>query len=213
MISSSVENLLKLASAPLVAEPALLPVRPSNADGKLVGEWLRMLDRANGFYCFESALHVFPSRTSGGNLGLTDWNAAGAWRQEYGRLDRGELFVAEDIFGNQFCLLGEAVYTFDAETAELSEFARSVDEWADKVVSGFETATGHPLGHRWQSKNGPLPPGRRLVPKTPFVLGGAYEVENLYACEASAGMRARGNLASQIADVPDGAPIKYEVVG
>ena len=212
-IAQSTNKLLELASASIAPAPALLPVRCHDVDGSLMGEWLKMLDYTNGFYCFESALHVFPSRQCGASLGLTEWNDAAAWRYEYQRLDRGGLFVAEDIFGNQFCLLKDAIYTFDAETAELTEFARTVDEWAQKVIADFEIVTGYPLGHQWQSAHGALVTGHRLVPKQPFVLGGAYQTENLFSCEAVAGMRARGNLAIQIADVPDGTPIKYQVIG
>ena len=212
-IAGSTSKLLKLASAPIAPGPALLPVRPHDVGGGLVGDWLKMLDSVNGFYCFESALHVFPTRMSGANLGLKEWNEPSAWRHEYRHLDRGGLFVAEDIFGNQFCLLKDAIYTFDAETAQLEEFARSVGDWAHKVVEEFELVTGYPVGHRWQSTHGALAAGYRLAPKTPFVLGGPYEVENLYACEAIAAMRARGNLARQIADVPDGTPINFQVIG
>lgn len=211
--AQSTNELLRLASAPIAPAPALLAIRPHDVDSGLVGEWLQMLGHANGFYCFESALHVFPSRQCGASLGLAEWNEATAWRHEYQRFDPGGLFVAEDIFGNQFCLLKSAIYTFDAETAELTEFARTVDEWAQKVVADFEFVTGYPLGHQWQSAHGALVTGHRLVPKQPFVLGGAYQTENLYSCEAVAGMRARGNLARQIADVPDGTPIKYQVIG
>lgn len=213
MTSRAIEQLLKLASSPVGSGPALLPVRPNSANGKLVGEWLQMLDRRNGFYCFESALHVFPSRSGAGVMGLSEWNAADGWRQEYKDLDRGGLFVAEDIFGNQFSILGDLIYTFDAETAEMTEFARSVNDWAEKVVTDFEAVTGFPVAHQWQSSHGALVVGQRLVPKTPFVLGGAFEIDNLYPCQASAGMRARGNLAVQIAGVPDGAPINYKVIG
>ena len=213
VIANSTNKLIDLGSAPLVPGPALLPMRPHDVDGGLVGEWLNMLDCANGFYCFESALHIFPSRTIGANLGLTEWNEAKTWRHEYQRLDRGGIFVAEDVFGDQFCLLKDAIYTFDAETAQLTEIARSVGEWAEKMVTDFESFTGFPVGHRWQSTHGALAASHRLVPKTPFVLGGSYEIENLYACESVAGMRVRGNLAMQIADVPDGTPIDYRVIG
>jgi hypothetical protein len=213
MTTRALEKLLELASSPVGSGPALLPVRPNNANGRLVGEWLQMLDRRNGFFCFESALHVFPSRSGAGVMGLSEWNAADGWRQEYKNLDRGGLFVAEDIFGNQFSILGDLIYTFDAETAEVKHFARSIDEWADKVVTDFNAVTGFPVAHQWQSAHGALPAGQRLVPKTPFVLGGEFKIDNLYACEASAGMRARGNLAVQIAGVPDGAAINYKVVG
>jgi len=38
------------------------------------------------------------------------------------------------------------------------------------------------------------------VPKTPFVTGGEYAIQNFAAIEASRGMRFRGDLAVQIRD-------------
>lgn len=61
-------------------------------------------------------------------------------------------------------------------------------------------------------RHGVLVEGQRLVPKLPFVAGGEFEVDNLYAADAVEGMRARGNLAVQIRDLPDGAQISYRIV-
>lgn len=51
----------------------------------------------------------------------------------------------------------------------------------------------------------------RLVPKTPFVLGGGYNLDNLYALEASESMRYRGSIATQLRDLPDGAAVQLRV--
>lgn len=59
--------------------------------------------------------------------------------------------------------------------------ADSVEEWAGVILCNFERETGWPFVHEWQAKRGSLPPGKRLMPKTPFFLGGAYKVENLLA--------------------------------
>jgi hypothetical protein len=68
------------------------------------------------------------------------------------------------------------------------------------------------LLHLWQEKNGALPIGARFMPKLPFVLGGKYSLDNLYALSAVSGMRSRGNLARQLKEVPDGARVEFRVV-
>ena len=64
------------------------------------------------------------------------------------------------------------------------------------------------MAHEWQAKNGPLPSGKRLMPKTPFFLGGEYKVENLWAGSALEGMRFKADLAIQTRDLPEGAKVK-----
>ncbi|RZU53302.1 hypothetical protein EV385_5217 [Krasilnikovia cinnamomea] len=124
----------------------------------------------------------------------------------------GILFFAEDIFGGQFGIKDDAIYSFDPETGEAAHLASSVDEWVRAVLGDYEFVTGYPLAHQWQAQYGVLPIGERLVPKRPFVLGGDYTPENLVALEAAKGMRFRGDLAVQLRDLPDGASIKFKIV-
>ncbi len=72
--------------------------------------------------------------------------------------------------------------------------------------------TGHPLAHGWQQRHGPLPPGVRLVPNVPFVLGGDHVVENLHPLPAVQGMQLRTELAVRLRDLPDGTRVRYRVV-
>jgi hypothetical protein len=44
----------------------------------------------------------------------------------------------------------------------------------------------------------------RLLPKLPFVLGGEYNLDNLYLANSVEGMRFRGSIARQIQNIPDG---------
>ena len=63
----------------------------------------------------------------------------------------------------------------------------------------------------WERANGPLAVSEHLAPKHPFVLGGEYKVENLYAVEAESDFAFRSQLAQQIRDLPDGAEVKLRV--
>jgi hypothetical protein len=168
--------------------------------GKLSRDLEILLTGKNGFFAFESALHVLPTTRTSGGEGLDSWNAPSGWRSSYGGLAIGYLFFAEDIFGNQFGIKDGRVVSFNAETAECEIVADSVEQWAKEVLGNFELMTGYPIGHAWQEQNGPLADGFRLVPRQPFVLGGAYAVDNLRAIVATRGMRWRGQLASEFMD-------------
>lgn len=122
------------------------------------------------------------------------------------------LFFAEDAFGNQFCIQNDAIATFDAETGAAEPLCRTIEEWAERVLSDFAYLTGYPLLHEWQATNGALENDTSLVPRIPFVLGGEYDLSNLVQMDAASGMRSRGNLARQIEDLPEGARIEFRIV-
>lgn len=171
-----------------------------------------MLYRKNGFRAFESALHVLPSGCRSSCIELESWNRDDSWRKGYGAAASGYLFFAEDAFGAQFAIGENGVYKFDPETAETEEMASDIDEWAARILDDYEYETGYQLAHEWQQRHGELPPGKRLLPKIPFVLGGEYELENLYAADALRGMEFRADLWNQIRELPDGAEIKLRII-
>jgi hypothetical protein len=208
---SAVDQLLAISSDSLIAGPVAdgLPfVAPFGSRGT---ELYELLSRRNGFYAFESALHLFPMGAAEGVLDLATWNASPTWRSEFGDLAEGCLFFGEDVFGFQFCLKGSDICTFDAETGEAERIAGSFEEWASRLLVDFKVLTGQPLAHDWQVARGPLAPGERLGPKTPFVLGGDFELANLYAANQVELMRFRGSLAKQIRDLPDGSRVKVNI--
>lgn len=100
---------------------------------------------------------------------------------------------------------------FFPETGTLEPMAPDLGGWAGAILNDYQLLTGHPLAREWQSLHGPIPLGKRLLPKLPFVLGGEYSVSNLYLQDAVEGMRVRGHLAVAIKDVPDGGKIKIEI--
>jgi hypothetical protein len=208
-MSQVIDKLLSIAGPP-ISSPVEQKVDLGSA---LAGELVALiLNRTNGFYAFESALHVFPLGARSGSHGIDSWNAPELWRNSYDGMAEGLVFFAEDIFGGQFGIKDDAIYSFDPETGESSRLARSVDEWAGTILDDLEFMTGYPLAHQWQATNGPIASGDRLVPKRPFVLGGEYGLTNLIGLEAVKGMRFRGDLAVQIRDLPDGSSITFTIV-
>lgn len=177
-----------------------------------LGESLQeLLVSRNGFFAFESSLRVFSIRPEEDPLDLFTWNSEDLWRAKYDGLADGLIFFAEDVFGGQFGIDTTGVFTFNPETGERELLATSLDGWAEAVLSDYEVLTGYTLSHRWQEKNGQLPVDRHLAPKTPFVLGGDYTLENIYPSNRVSSMRFRADVAVQIRDLPDGTPVTIQI--
>ena len=170
-----------------------------------------MLALKNGFYAFESALHVFPAQSCDQHIGLDLWNSETLWRSAYGEVTNGCGFFAEDIFGGQFCFKEGMVYFFDSESGDLEPRFESIDEWAREILNDYENLTGYPFAHEWQVVNGPISPGMRLGPKIPFVAGGEYSIQNLFLIAGDNLMRTLGDFATQIKDLPDGSSVRLKV--
>ncbi len=209
--ASAIDQLLGLSSGPIGG--ALGPEPPGVSwSSELHAQLQSTLRKSNGFYAFETALHCFPAGTGDAPMSLEIWNSPELWRHEYGTIAEGLFFFAEDVFGNQFCFREGSVSLFDAETGDAEEVAKSLAEWAERILSEADVLTGHAFLRRWEATNGPLKRGARLVPRIPFVLGGAYDLPNLVQMRAVDGMRFRGNLARQIRDLPDGSQIEFRIV-
>lgn len=207
---TKIEKLTSISTEPLGPQPKASP--DWFGVFSLGTELFSMLQEKNGFYAFESALHVFPLLPDHSN-GLEAWNSASLWRNAYEDLSEGLLFFAEDILQDQFCLSKkqDGVYRFQAETGQVVLMAGSIGEWAERILDNYNVETGWPLLHEWQNKNGPLPPGKRLMPKTPFFLGGEYKLENLWAGDSLEGMRLKANLAMQTRHLPEGSKVRIDI--
>ena len=209
MTSSAIEKLLSISSSPLGLGVGLRS--PTQERSSLENELEQMLRLKDGFYAFESALHVFPCASSSIEIGLDTWNSPSGWRQEYAGLANDALFFAEDIFGEQFCIKENEIHTFDPETGKFERMCSNLEQWARNILEEFEFLTGHPIAHEWQAVHGRIPAGKRLVPRVPFVLGGEYKPSNLVLMDSERGMRIRGNLARQLIDLPDGTAVRFSI--
>lgn len=76
----------------------------------------------------------------------------------------------------------------------------------------FSVLLQYSLAYARQEHSGILSSEFRLMPKTPFVCGGRFELDNLIAINAVSGMKSRANLARQIIDLPDGAQIEFKII-
>lgn len=210
-VGPDLRRLLSVASPPLLNADDGIDRDIARSEVGVHRDQLRnILGVRNGFLAFEGALRFLPSRTVPICYGLGEWNSEALWRYEYGSLADGCFFFAEDIFGGQFCINDNRIWTFDPETGERALIAETLDEWARKILDDYNLLTGYSLAHQWQEAHGKLTGRNRLLPKVPFVAGGGFEVSNLVAVDAAEGMRVRGAIARQIRYLPDGTSITIE---
>jgi hypothetical protein len=210
--SPAYDRLLRVSTGPISADPSGTEecdelLRRFGERGR---ELRSLLDSRNGFFAYESCLLVRPIGKDLHPRSLTQWNAPELWLDGYS-LDTPVLFFAEDVFGGQFVIRHEVIQKFDVETGEFEPFVTTVPEWVERVLENHEEETGYPLGHAWQSQNGPIPVGQRLCPRVPFVCGGEFTVENFVALDEVRGMLFHADLAKQIRDCPDGTRIQFRI--
>ena len=197
-----------------IASPAISPAdvelewaKRRGLKQSLVDELWSLLKAKNGFFAFESALLLLPSASAGGVPGLREWNDLSGWLRAYDRIDEPPLFFAQDAFAGQFGLIGGSVIRLDPETGATTSYGTALDAWADAILKNFDYETGWSAARDWQLKHGPLRAGDRLLPKQPFILGGAYSSENLTAVNARVAMPMLASLYRQIRDAPDGTTV------
>lgn len=206
-MSDGIKRLLSVSSGSLAAERPNAVPSDELFSSAVARQLLDMLCMRNGFYAFHSALLVRAVSCQGAPLGIVEWNAPALWKAEYKtNLDRA-LFFAEDLFGNQFSIKDDVVQSFDAETGEFQVIGESIEDWANWVLEESEVRTAWPLAEQWGAAGRALEPGQRLVPQIPFVLGGEFELKNLYKLNEVESLRYRASITNQLRDSPDGSKV------
>lgn len=211
-MTSTLHKLAGIGSDPIRSEPLDYSRLADTFGDHVAGQLRHLLQMKNGFYAFEAALHVLSDFGGTNEKGLFEWNSEDLWRKDYKGMAGAVVFFAEDVFGTQFCIRDGRVATFDPETGAFEAMAADLEEWAQQILNEYGLWTGHKVAHEWQVEHGPIPAGARLVPITPFVLGGDYSVANVHVIEAVEGMKYRASIAAQIRDLPDGTAITLRVI-
>lgn len=165
----------------------------------------------NGFYAFESALHILGTGSDRPDIDIVAWNSPDLWIKSYDTIKPDGLCFAEDLFGNQFYMTPNGIYNFDCETGDKEKLARNLKEWCQLILDDYDYLTGYSLAHEWQKRNGPLEPGKRLAAKIPFALEGDFDIDNLQAVNAVDLMLTHADLAVQLNPIPDGTKIKINI--
>jgi hypothetical protein len=162
----------------------------------------------NGFYAYNRGLHVFGDCDDPPFHSLQRWNAPDGWIKDYGNLAQGLFFFAEDTFGDQFAWDGSQVVRFVAETGEREILNSDLVAFFKALVLDPDGELGLAVLDDWIKVNGPVPEGKHLFPSTPIVLGGSLDPSQIVPIDPFENMRFKADIATQIADVPDGERIR-----
>ncbi|WP_457033580.1 SMI1/KNR4 family protein [Kitasatospora sp. P5_F3] len=204
MTQSALDQLLGRARGPM--GPAI-ELDFGVEDGPLV-ELGRVISRTNGFFLFNGGVQVFRVGEEGLGPDMLLWNTDEVWKDTYAGLADDLFCFGQDLFGNQFAVAGGAeVVRFDPETADVTSLGTSLEDWAGWLLEDPDVNGVNSFAHAFQKKNGALGPDERLIPLQLFVMGGAYEFDNLTVKDSAVAMRIRGPIAQKVHNTPDGATI------
>jgi len=197
---SSVDN--KYKQVP-VCETSLNAIRESIQDEDYFNF---LINGVNGGFFFGNSLQIY----SVGDV--NEFNDIGVVNQyikiNYSDMLQNEFFFAQDIFGNQFGFSTRDIVFFNIETGEKEYIAKGFCDWIDLILNDLEYYLGTKIIEKWNSKTTNISYNERLCPTIPFVMGGEYEVENLYASPFPSYILANANIANQINNLPDGTNIE-----
>jgi hypothetical protein len=173
--------------------------------------YLKFMNEFGDGYYFNQSLHIYGNSESmiyhdyiyRTNLIKTSYH----WINE---IDKIKCF-GEDLFGNQYIFYSLGVGMLTIENGNIEFISNDFNEWLLKIEEDLDYYTGESLKIIWSSSNEKLEYYERLTPKKPFVLGGKYEIENLYSLDFSSIIGFNSYIAKQIYDMPDGSKISLKL--
>ena len=171
--------------------------------------YLDFIASSNGGFFYKNSIQIYAiSQTPAYN---NFFNINEMIRKEYGNILSDEIFFGQEIFGNQFAFTSSGVVFFNIETGERTEMGKTFLEWTSILTSDINYYSGINILKSWTAANLDLSIDNRLCPKKPFVIGGEYEIKNLYPAPYPQYIKANANIANQIYGLPDGTPIKLKI--
>ena len=119
--------------------------------------------------------------------------------------DFGNLII-KDVHGQYWRLCPEDCY---CEVVAADQLAFGVLAAGSEFLVDWQMSA---LVDKATQRLGPLASGRKYCLKIPGVLGGEYGGDNLGTISMEELIRFSGDIARQIADLPEGTPVKLSVV-
>lgn len=131
-------------------------------------------------------------------------------KEEYGDIFQGLVAFGQDVFGSQFCfnVSDGKIILFDSESGDRKVIASDFTNWIDELSADPEYYTGINVLNEWSSLNKKILFRERLCPKKPFIMGGEFAAENLYASTFPDYIKAYANIAKQVYNLPNGTKAK-----
>lgn len=164
-------------------------------------------EKTNGGFFFDNSLHLYGSCTKPEYHSIESIN--NFIHNEFKELTNGLLFFGQDIFGNQFGFDKSGIVLFNIETGEKEFIAKNFMKWIEAIYCDVDFFTGQKIIKQWKAKKQEIfMYDQRLCPKKPFVIGGEYEIINLYSQRFPLYISSNANIANQIHNLADGTDVK-----
>mgnify|MGYP001546136526 CR=1 FL=1 len=172
--------------------------------------YLEFIKKINGGFFYNYSLHIYAVSTSFEFHDIFKINEI--IKESFGKIIKNDFYFAQEIFGNQFGYCDEGIVFLNIESGERNIIARDFDEWMEILNKDLDYFTGRKLVESWNKFNNAMKPNERFCPKIPFVIGGKFEIENLFLQAFPKNILANANIATQIYELPDGTPIKLKII-
>lgn len=169
-------------------------------------EYFRYISQeSNGGFYFKRSLHLYGFCSEPAFHSILKVNEF--FKKEYGAIAHGKFVFGQDIFANQFAFTANGIFSINSETGESDFLARDFADWLELLSEDIDYLTGINLLQTWESIQSKLQYDQRLCAKKPFVIGGEFSVDNLYAQSYPTYLASNANIALQIYGKPDGTKI------
>jgi len=162
-------------------------------------------------FFFDSAIHIYGFNSTHLYNSIEEVNRILV--KEYGAIFGNLVAFGQDVFGNQFCfdISKKEVVVLNSESGERERISKDFTGWIKVLVKDIDYYSGNVLLHKWNSMGNQLNLGQRLCPKIPFIMGGEYIPENLYAGNYPSYIKAYANIAKQVYGMPDGTKVQIKI--
>lgn len=176
------------------------------AAGRSADDHARFLQRWNGAYALQGALHLFGARDDLPNQSLDAWNRPDGWTQSFGLLLDGVTFFADSGLGDQFGYRDGKVVRLRTLDARVERMASSFREWLEYVFVEPARYLSMDLFDACVARLGPLPPGGHFAPPPTHAPGDAIAARDMEVmpCRDNLELRGAASMVVRGSKIPPG---------
>lgn len=207
------EQLLSISKLTITAKSNLsciIDFISTSAPKSFIDELVSFYVSQNGFYAFESALWIYQyaSNETYSLEKINNIEFLNKYKEKVGNF----ISIGSDALGNQFIVNNSGYFLLDLETSELEFIAENLESWANAILADYNYLTAFPSLHNWQLQNNAIKLNMRLGAKTPFILGGEFNVSNLFEVDIIELIKFKSKLFAEIESLPPGSEIQFKIV-
>lgn len=208
-----IEQLLSISKFAIPAKSnstSIIDFISTYAPKSFINELVSLYGFQNGFYAFESALWIYQydSNETYTLEKINNIEFLNIYKEKVGNF----ISIGSDALGNQFIVNNSGYFLLDLETGELEFIAENLENWAHVILTDYNYLTAFQSLHDWQLQNKAIKLNKRLGAKTPFILGGEFNVNNLYEVDVIELIEFKSKLFTEIGSLPPGSKMQFKII-